>query len=206
MRKATLSITCALALLSVSFSAAPAADFSDPTWPCIQRKVERLSLGLMWPHPVPETAPAAATTERAADLVSALVLRRVSLEDASARIAAFTEAENVSDPDTLGHVFKRVFDRIARNRSSIIKGIERYSLDQAALSDRIEEKRAKMIALEAVEEPDFDQIDAIEEQLDWDERIYVDRAKSLVYVCETPVLLEKRLYAIAQSMLQQVSD
>jgi len=31
-----------------------AADYSDPTWPCMQRKVETLSLGLMWPLAVPE--------------------------------------------------------------------------------------------------------------------------------------------------------
>ena len=47
-------------------------------------------------------------------------------------------------------------------------------------------------------EPDFDRVDALEVQLDWDERIYADRQQSLTYVCETPVLLERRLYAIAQ--------
>ena len=53
---------------------------------------------------------------------------------------------------------------------------------------------------------DFDTVDKLEEQLDWDERIYRDRAKSLTYVCETPVLLEKRLFALAQILQKFVSD
>ena len=56
------------------------------------------------------------------------------------------------------------------------------------------------------ESPDFDRIDALEEQLDWDERIYTDRAKSLTYVCESPVIIEKRLYAISQMLLAQAQD
>ena len=58
-----------------------------------------------------------------------------------------------------------------------------------------------MTELMAAEKPDFDKVDALEAQADWDERIYTDRAKSLTYVCETPVLLEKRIYAIAQMLL-----
>ena len=34
------------AVLIFAATTAPAADFSDPTWPCVQRKVERLSIGL----------------------------------------------------------------------------------------------------------------------------------------------------------------
>ena len=42
--------------------------------------------------------------------------------------------------------------------------------------------------------------------MDWDERIHTDRQRSLTYVCETPVLLEKRLYAIAQLLQQNAAD
>ncbi len=54
------------------------------------------------------------------------------------------------------------------------------------------------------DEPDYDRVDAIEEQLAWDERIYSDRQRSIIYLCETPTLLERRLYGIAQ-MLQQAA-
>ena len=50
-----------------------------------------------------------------------------------------------------------------------------------------------------------DRVDALEEQVDWDQRIFTDRQKTITYLCETPTLLEKRLYAISQ-MLQEAGQ
>jgi predicted glycoside hydrolase/deacetylase ChbG (UPF0249 family) len=181
-------------------SAAAAADFSDPTWPCIQRKVETLSPGLMWPSPVEDTAFDAETEAAVADLAGRMALRRVSLEELETQVAAFTAAQG-RDPSLLGHVFMTAFDALAAQRHRIMKGIEEYSLKQIKLAERIDTARTEMDNLMAADAPDYDRVDALEEQIAWDERIYTDRQKSLTYVCETPVLLEKRLYAIAQ-MLQ----
>ena len=69
------------AFLVLCLAATPgaAADFSDPTWPCIQRKVENLSLGLMWPHEVAQAGGAAddALPRDAANLAETLALRGV---------------------------------------------------------------------------------------------------------------------------------
>ena len=47
-----------LAALFVALIApmAGAADFSDPDWPCIQRKQPHLSLAQVWSGPVPDAA------------------------------------------------------------------------------------------------------------------------------------------------------
>ena len=58
----------------------------------------------------------------------------------------------------------------------------------------------------AKSEPDYDRVDALEEQLDWDQIIYTDRQRSIQYICETPVLLERRLFGIAQMLQQVVAD
>jgi len=178
-------------------SAGHAADFSDPTWPCIQRKVERLSPGLMWPHPIEELSLDAETEADIADIAGRMALRRVALEDLQPSVEAFVEVHG-GDPALLGHVFSETFDRLAAQRRKIMKGIEDYSLRQIALAERIDAARGEMDRLMQAEKPDFDRIDALEEQLAWDERIYTDRRKSLTYVCETPVLIEKRLYAVSQ--------
>ncbi|MGB5556986.1 MAG: hypothetical protein WBN04_03135 [Paracoccaceae bacterium] len=190
-------------LLSAATPCAPAmsADFSDPTWPCIQKKVEDLSLGVMWPHPVPD-APLRAELDDAPALVATLALRRVSLEEADRLIENFAQTHGDLTTDELGQIFKQVFDRIKADRRAIIKGIERYSQKQIALSEAIDETRVAMDTNMAAENPDFDEVDRLEEKLDWDERIFHDRAQSLTYVCETPVLLEKRAYAIAQALLK----
>lgn len=204
MRKLPL-VCSALALLCVGGPLA-AADFSDPTWPCVQRKVDELSLGLMWPRPVPDGALPEGVAQSADTLVDTLVLRRVSLEEAEQLIEDFAGAHPDLTADDYGMIFRDLFERIGRDRREIIGGIERYSLQQISLSGRIEESRSKMSELMAAEEPDFDQVDVLEETLDWDERIFRDRAKSLTYVCETPVLLEKRVYSLAQILLGQVPD
>lgn len=192
------------ALLSACASAVCAADFSDPTWPCVQRKVERLSIGLMWPAPIPEEAPQGEIASAMKELAGTLALRRVDLEEARAAVETFTEAHG-HDMALMGTVFADVFDTLAARRTRIIGGIGDFSLGQIALSEKIDAGRAEMDAQMAKDDPDFDRVDALEEQVDWDQRIFSDRQQTITYLCETPTLLEKRLYAISQ-MLQEAGQ
>ncbi|WP_412094033.1 hypothetical protein [Alloyangia pacifica] len=187
--------------LTLAGPAAQAADFSDPTWPCVQRKVERLSAGLMWPQPLPETGPEGAAGAAADELAELLALRRVDLEAARAEVAAFAETEG-RDMALMGAVFGEVFGRLAARRTRILDGIGKFSLSQIALSEKIDAARAEMEAQMAKADPDFDRVDALEEQIDWDQRIFTDRQHTITYLCETPQLLEKRLYAIAQILAE----
>lgn len=192
------------ALVICCATAGNAADFSDPTWPCIQRKVERLSIGLMWPAPLSEQALAPATKAAVDELAETLALRRVDLEEARGAVVAFAETQG-RDMALMGAVFERVFDRLSSRRSRIIDGIGEFSLGQIALSEKIDGARAEMDSQMAQAEPDYDRVDALEEQVDWDQRIFTDRQKTITYLCETPTLLEKRLYAISQ-MLQEAGQ
>lgn len=193
------------ALGALTVTPGQAADFSDPTWPCVQRKVDRLSVGLMWPHPIEDPALSQDVEKDVGELVGRLTLRRLDLAEVEPALSEFT-SEHGSDTALLGHVFSRAFDALSSTRVAIIEGIAEYSLDQIALSERIEASRVDMDDLMKVPEPDFDKVDALEEQIDWDERIYTDRQRSLTYLCETPVLLEKRLFAIAQMLLEVTQD
>ncbi len=192
-------------LISSTAGSVSAADFTDPTWPCVQRKVEKLSLGLMWPisdadiaQPSPETAAAIDT------LADSLALRRIDLPSLEPEVAAFVAADE-ENSELLGTVFETVFSSLASRRSQIIQGIGDFSQSQIALADKIDRLRADITEEMAKTEPDYDKVDALEEQLDWDQVIYSDRQQSITYLCETPVLLEKRLYAVAQ-MLQNAVD
>ncbi|QHQ36503.1 hypothetical protein [Algicella marina] len=193
------------AVLAALFAWAPAhaADFSDPTWPCIQRKVESLSLGLMWPLPLPEEVELDGDAE---DLAAKLALRRVSLEEAEQLISEFVASHPDAGPDVLGATFRKAFEKLNADRKRLINGIGEYSLKQIQLAEKIDGTRAEMAKLMEAAEPDFDRVDALEEALDWDERIYTDRQKSLTYVCETPVLLEKRAYSLAQTLLEHAGS
>lgn len=197
----TIRARFAVAACALAAALPVASETGDPDWPCIQRKTGPMSAAVLWSGPLPE-APA---TGAAADLAAALALRRVSLEEAAARVAGFAGA-NRPDAATLGAIFRGAFDRIDRDRTRLIGGISRYAHAQAALAGRIDAAHAEFARIEAEKEPDFDRLDALEEQIDWDERIYRDRERSLTYVCETPVLLEKRAYAVAQMLMEYLPE
>jgi hypothetical protein len=177
-----------------------AAGDTDADWPCIQRRTGALSAGVMWPEPIA----GAATDADAADLAARLALRRVSVAEAEAAVATYATAHPGLGAGELGAIFQAAFTRIDRDRTRVLDGISRYGHKQAALAERIDAAHAEMAALKAAEEPDFDWMDSLEEQIDWDERIYKDRERALTYVCETPVLLEKRAYSVAQMLLRHL--
>ena len=192
-----MKINMLAAMLLLVPGLASGAESTDPDWPCIQRKVENLSPGLMWAAPVTPTE----LSPDARALASKLALRRVGLDEAQALITAYVADHPGTSENDLGNIFTAVFDRIGKDRRRVMGGIASYAHSQVALAARMNTARVEMDTLSDAATPDFDRIDQIEEQIAWDERIYNDREHSLTYVCETPVLLEKRLYAIAQ-MLQ----
>ncbi len=201
-----MKIFCNLSMalaLSVATTQALAADFSDPTWPCIQRKVERLSLGLMWAEPKENITLSDPQKAAIKELASALSLQRVDMENASQMVSDFTQAHG-TERDLMQAVFSEVFDTISKRRTRIINGIGNVSTGQIALAERIDAARSEMDRLMDADEPDYDKVDALEEQLDWDDRIYRERQQSVSYLCESPVLLEKRLFALA-NLLQNAA-
>ena len=147
------SLGVALSLILAAGST-HAADFSDPTWPCIQRKVPTLSVGLMWTHPLPETPEADPDLKREIDRLAAkLALRRLEVEELRPDIEEFA-ARHDGAPDMLGHVFQRVFTTLSTRRARVISGIEEFSLSQIALSERIDTARAEMGTLMNSDSPD----------------------------------------------------
>lgn len=205
MRRMTMAL-CMAALLSPE--AAGAADFSDPTWPCIQRKVPRLSIGQMWAGPLPEEgATVDADTGR---LASAIAVRRTGLEEAE-RLIARHAASLDGDPERnarLAALFGAVFERIDRERSAVIGGIGRYAEKQTALAARIDAQQQQVAALDAKGDgktnDEWDRMEELQDIATWDARIYKERAQSLTYVCETPVLLEKRAFALARMVMNEL--
>lgn len=178
--------------------AAHAASSIDPDWPCIQRKQPHLSLGQMWSGPQPDEAiTALSKTPEIAAMADRLEQRRLPIEEASAEIAEYAKT---ADNQHLTALMVAIFDRIDPNRSALIGGIARYGNKQVDLTKRIEDHRRKMAELEKADPPDFDAIDEAEKELDWDMRIFQDRQQALTYVCETPVILEQRLFALSRSI------
>ena len=187
-------------LLIAVLAAGPAfaASGTDPDWPCIQRKQPHLSLGQVWTGPVPDDATTALAADPQIDQLAArLEQRRLPIADAEADIATFAaDADNAR----LTALMVAIFDKLDPDRSALIAGIARYGQKQVDMAARIEDRRAEMDRLSAADPPDFDAIDAAEAALDWDQRVFTERQQSLTYVCETPVLLEQRAFALGRAI------
>lgn len=170
----------------------------DPTWPCIQPKQPHLSVGQLWSGPPPD-AVVEILAQRAdiAALAQVLEQRRLPMEEAEVQIAAFAKEASAQE---LTALFLAVFDRIDAYRTRIMAGVERYAEKQLTLSAQIEARQDEMARLSAALDPDFDKMDAEEERLDWDVRIFTDRQAQLTYVCETPVILEQRAFALGRAI------
>lgn len=187
-------------------AAAPvwAATGTDPDWPCIQRKQPHLSLGQVWTGPVPDDRVAdLARDPKIEALAARLEQRRLPLEEAEAAIAEFAKD---ADDAHLTALMVAIMDKIEPDRAALIAGIARYGHSQVDLARRIEERRARMVEMEQADPPDFDAIDAAEEALDWDQRVFTERQQSLTYVCETPVILEQRAFALGRAIAGHLED
>jgi hypothetical protein len=199
MKKTSRAVWAGLTLIT---AATPllAADPSDPDWPCIQRRVEHLSIGVMWPHPIPEEAEA--LPEDLQKLAAQLALRRVSEDQARDLLAEVAADHPEFSLDDYARLYQVTFDQLDRQRAEIVAGIIGYARTQSRLAAEIDELQLQRAQLEGAEEADFDRIDEVEAELDGRVRVFNDRASSLTYVCESPVLLEQRAYSIAQLMLE----
>jgi hypothetical protein len=198
--RGTLIVALGVALAALTGPAA-AARFEDPDWPCVQRKVPELAIGQMWAAPMPPEG------WRRDDAVQALARRlaprRVPIEQVETEAEAFVAGlSGKARAERLAALFAAVLHRINRDRGQIIDGIARYAHRQAELSARVEDMRLELARLKAApdDRQDPDRIADLQDALAWEARIYQERAQSLTYVCETPVLLERRAFDVARAL------
>ena len=140
-------------------------------------------------------------------LAPALAVRRTSEDEARQLIADFAETHGDDSGAKLPRLFAGVFTLIDRERTQIMSGIGRYARTQTTLTAGIENSQNTLTDLLSIQNPDFDTQDRIEELEDkiaWDTRIYKDRQQSLSYVCETPVILERRAFFIARAIMEHL--
>ena len=186
------------ALIALLATPAYGAGTPDPDWPCIQRRQPQLSVGQVWSGPVPDQA----TQDLAAGddiqaVARVIALRRTPIKQAEEMVAEFAAGH---DPQAQTALFLAVFDHIQTQRSRVMSGITRYAHKQEALDATIKQLRHDYTALTAAQTQDFDAIDKLEADIDWSTRIFMDRQQSLTYVCETPVILEQRAFAIGRAI------
>ena len=185
---------------------ARAATSEDPDWPCIQRQVPEVSAGMVWAGPpVDGLEPKWRQDAEVGELAAAIARRATDLEEAKAKIAAFAERHGADRNEKLTLLFAATLSIVNKERSAIMDGIKRYARRQANLAKKIEATTAEFNQLPAGGgEAEQKTRDELEQQLVWDTRIFDERQQSLTYVCETPILLEQRIFALSREIMGQM--
>ena len=179
-------------------AAGPVAAQQQPSdWPCEQRLVPRLEAGQMWSG-APTQVPDQPSVEMQ-ELARRLILPKVPIETVAPELAAFRdrlpEAERAP---ALGQLFALSLDWLNDERGKLITGIRHYAHNQRVLADRIVAETREVQSLEKATPAEAARIAELRASAAWDTRVFSDRQHSLRLVCEQPVLLEQRAFAVAR--------
>ena len=179
------------------------ADSRYPDWPCVQAKVPELSVVAMWAGPpLDDAANAWENDPKIKDLVPRLAARRVPLADAEKAVAEFVTGSAAEREQKAKLLFAGLFDRLNRERTEVMNGIERLNRRQQELADKLRSDIAELHKVQDDPTPDAARLAQMSHQVEWSTRIFEDRRKSIRFVCEVPVLIEQRLFALGRVVQQ----
>jgi hypothetical protein len=177
---------------------------ATPTWPCIQRKVDNLSVAQVWDGPPIDGVKGWGSVPEIRDLVTKLANRRVPVKDVEAAVKAFAEKQPADARDKqLTLLFAGYFDTVHSQRRSVISGIEKYLKAQRERSSELERQSSDIGELErkAASDPKAaEELAKAQEQFDWAQRIFQERQTNIPIACEIPGLIDERIYEIGRSI------
>jgi len=196
-RLASIVVLALLGSEGVSFGADP----RHPDWPCVQIKVPEISLAAVWAGPPIEHVGGQWQSDPlVSDLVKRIAARRTPLEEADKMIAGFLTGSASEKQDKAKLLFAGVFDLLNAQRNDVMNGIERFARRRRELAEKIRSDVLNLQSLQNAAERDQAKISELANQIEWETRIYEDRRRTITYVCEVPVLIEQRLFALARSI------
>lgn len=196
-------LVCAAAAAVATCRAAHAADARYPDWPCAQAKVPELSVAAMWAGPpIDAVGETWKDDAKVKELVARLAVRRTPIEDAQKAAEDFVTASGADKTEKAKLLFAGLFKELNQQRTEVMDGIDRIAKKEKELADEIRSDRAALGEAQDAKSPDQQKITDITGRLEWGTRIYEDRRKTIRYVCEVPIVIERRLFALGRAIAQ----
>ena len=208
LARSAREICCCVAVIMAACSApAFALDPRYPDWPCQQLKVPEISIASVWSGPPIEAVDKAKPLDqKEGELVARLAARRTPMDDARKLIADFVTGTMEEKQEKAKSLFVALYTTLNGQRDEVMNGIERFSRKQKAMAEDIRELTRKIRELQDASDADPARSDELASQLSWQTRIFDDRRKSTAYVCDVPVLIEKRLFDLASAIQSDLSS
>jgi hypothetical protein len=169
----------------------------------VQAKVPETSLGAVWNGPpIDDVGTAWQSDPKLSALVSRLTARRTPLADAQTAISDFITGASAERQDKAKLLFAGLFAVLNQERTEVINGIERLARRQSEMVEAIRADTARLRAQQDAADRDQGKVDELADQIAWSTRIFDDRRRTVRYVCEVPVLIEQRLFALGRAVQQ----
>ena len=193
---------CAMVAMAICcMQPAFALDPRYPDWPCQQLKVPGIAIASVWNGPPIEAIDKTRSEDpKEAELVTRLAARRTPIEDARKLIADYVVGTPEQKQEKAKSLFAALYSTLNAQRDQVMNGIERFSRKQKAMAEDIREKTQRMRRMQDALNADQSQSEDLASQLSWQTRIFEDRRKSASYVCDVPVLIEKRLFDLGRAI------
>jgi hypothetical protein len=203
MKRIVSFLVSGLAIGLLAGAPARAADPRHPDWPCVQAKVPEISIAAVWAGPPLDDVGKRWESDAAIkDLVARLAARRTPLDEAQGKAAEFIAGAGNDKQERARHLFAGLFESLNRTRSEVMEGIERYTRRQRELADQVRSATLKLRALQDQPNADPKEVEQASEKVEWETRIFEERRRTINYVCEVPVLIEQRLFALGRAIQQ----
>jgi hypothetical protein len=201
MRYLVVAVVLGLALRGTAL----AADPRYPDWPCNQMKVPDISIAAVWSGPPIDDVGAAWEADPAiSDLVTRLAARRTPLTDAEKAVADVITGNAAERQQKAKLVFAGLFTTLNRERGEVMNGIERFTRKQKQFADQIRSTVLQLRELQDAPGQDEAKRNELVSRVEWETRVFEERQKTIGYVCEVPVLIEQRLFALARAIQQSL--
>jgi hypothetical protein len=188
-----------------------ALDPRYPDWPCQQLKVPEISIASVWNGPPIDTVDTSKPADpKQAELVAHVAARRTPIEDARKLIADYLVGTQDEKQQKAIRLFTALYSTLNAQRDQVMSGIERFSRKQKGAAEEI---RAMAQKMREAQDKDKDkangdpaQSENLASQLAWQTRIFEDRRRSTSYICDVPVLIEKRLFDLGHAIQDDLQD
>ncbi len=188
--------------------AQPPSAAAPEGWPCVQRYQPEISSGTFWPHELPGNVDRGAAPQ-AWELADRVTGRVVTLAQARTQTRAFLAAQDEAAQAlqrTAGLLVAALHELTNRKRDSVIAGIARFSARQQLMIRRIEEQAKKIETLRADDPPDFEALEDLQARQTWDVRVFEEREALVDHLCEQPVLMEQKLFAVGRDIAAYLEE
>ena len=206
--RAIRSAALAAALAAMMAARVVAQETMDPDWPCIQVLVPTISSAVVWDGPSIEGLEARWRDQvGVARLVGHVTQRHVDADQAEREIDAFAQSQPTADRNAaLTAVFAGIWEILNEKRHYMIERIKEFTRQQNARANRIENMLLELEVISSDSSPASGaKIAKFRQDLALEVRIFEDREKSIVYLCELPVKVGGKIGVLARAISAQLN-